>query len=421
MGKRSSTPDQASLGHPPHHIVDALPWAILFISLPDETCRFANNRASRWLGQPASQIIGQSIRDLFGDEAYHILKQGCPQVHEGHTVEHEATLPLPADAKPRTVRIRLIPETDATTSLTGCLIVIEDMAEIRAAQDLLEQENAELEARIAHRTQELQQLNTELRHEIDSRHAAEQQLTEHREELAHVSRISVLGETATALAHELNQPLAAISNYASAVLKRMEKGDASIEELAVPLREVAAQAERAGNVIRQLREFFRKRQAQVVPLNINELVSETLSLTEFTARSRQIRIDFDPADHLLTTRGDPILFKQVLFNVVHNALDASSDVAPENRQIRLRTTVSSNHNWVQVRVRDWGPGVPADDLIRIFEPFYTTKKEGMGIGLAIAKRIIEAQRGCLSAHRRMPSGLEMIIELPVTPSDDLTV
>ncbi|WP_428389423.1 ATP-binding protein [Mucisphaera sp.] len=405
----------------PTQMLNSLPFCVAYVSLPDETYRYCNPAYQTWLGKPPAELIGTPIRDFIGEQAYALIHPHCLKAAQGQVTQYEAQIRFPS-GKEHAIRVRLFPDTSHGTPCPGCVVMVEDIGNIQLTQAQLLRLNAELEEGIARRTRELEAANDELRAEIDTRHLVEQQLAEHREELAHVARISTLGETATALAHELNQPLAAISNYANAVIKRMQSGDATIEQLEVPLREVASQAERAGNVIRQLREFFRKHETQSIKLKVTPLLEETLSLVQRPLANANITLDYQAAHNLPHIQGDPILFKQVLFNLLRNAIDATvaaDDQQDEHRLIKVRAVASPNKKWVQIRVRDWGSGVPQEDLIRIFEPFYTTKKDGMGIGLAIAKRIIEAERGCLSAHRRQPQGLEMIIELPVRSDNEL--
>lgn len=241
---------------------------------------------------------------------------------------------------------------------------------------------------------------------------AEEEVRRQRERLAHVGRISTIGEMAAGLAHEINQPLTAISNYARACRHMVAGGQSDAEELAAALDKIAAQAERAGEVIRRLRGMIRRREGEEADVDINELVREVAGLAEADARAYGLRLRLELTPELPPVHCDTVQIQQVLLNLVRNAIDAMLDDAPVDgaQTIRLRTLLDGGA--IMVSVQDTGPGVSDQAASRMFTPFFTTKQEGMGLGLSISKNIIEAHGGELNHREATPAGTEFWFTLP---------
>ncbi|MDP3294428.1 MAG: ATP-binding protein, partial [Nevskia sp.] len=240
-----------------------------------------------------------------------------------------------------------------------------------------------------------------------------------RTRLAHVARIGTLGEMVSGIAHEVNQPLTAIANYASAARRflRAGTGAVDIEELAVILDKIAAQAERAGQVIRGLRSLSRRRDAVRERLEVGVLISEVARLVEFELRARGWRLQLEVEEALPAVCGDAVQIQQVLLNLIRNGLEAMAEQA-SGEAVEVRA-LRAGSGWVEIRVRDSGPGVPSEVEERLFEPFYTTKAQGMGLGLSICQSIMSAHGGELRYRRgEQGAGAEFVIRLPVAMADE---
>ena len=246
------------------------------------------------------------------------------------------------------------------------------------------------------------------------RKAAEKTARAHEAELAHLSRVSTMGQMASGLAHELNQPLAAILNYASVCLAQIESQPGSPATALTAIQEVMNETRRAGTIISRMRSFVRKQQPQTVPLDMNELVRESVRMMEFELRHQQVRPRLELAPDLPKALGDAVQIEQVLVNLVFNALEAMGDAGSSRKGLTVRTASNDQGRSVRVCVVDTGPGMSPDDLGRLFEPFFTTKPKGMGMGLNISRSIIESLGGRLLAARNPDSGMQFCFTVPAT-------
>jgi C4-dicarboxylate-specific signal transduction histidine kinase len=228
--------------------------------------------------------------------------------------------------------------------------------------------------------------------------------------LAHVARLTTLGEMAAGLAHELNQPLTAIVNFTQGCVRRIRAGTAQTEELLEVLEEVAAQAERAGEVIRRMRRFAHRIEPCRTSLDVNGLIREAAQLDEAEIRSSSTRLRFNLAEALPAVLGDQAQLEQVLLNLIRNAQEAMAQNAPEQREL----TLASSHarGLVTVAVHDTGPKLAAAVRARLLDEFFTTKPQGLGLGLAISRSIIEAHGGRLWVENRA-GGTTFSFTLPV--------
>lgn len=233
----------------------------------------------------------------------------------------------------------------------------------------------------------------------------------HREELAHVSRLSAMGEMASGLAHEINQPLAAINNYANGAIRRIDGQRASLPDLTEALRHIADQSDRAGQIIRRLRAFVIKRGTVRSSEHINALIKETLALLEADILEQQGRIALDlaPDDDLPLIHVDGIQIEQVLVNIIRNALEAMQSSSIELRQLTIASRLDPDGQ-IHVTLTDYGPGLTDSQRDHLFAPFFTTKDDGMGMGLTISQSIIQAHEGRLWATPN-PAGRGTIFHL----------
>lgn len=257
----------------------------------------------------------------------------------------------------------------------------------------------------------------ELRQALDQRKAIEARMRVHQEQVEHLSRLSILGELSGTLAHEINQPLASISNYAQSLVRRVDNGrltDAAVREASV---EIAGQAERAAGILGRIRSFARKRAAVRERRELGQLVREAVALFMGMLSNRpEIRIDDGMAANC-TVDVDPLQIQQVVLNLLKNGLDAMQDLPAAERRllITLEREGNGEREVLRVVVRDYGLGLAPEAREHLFEPFFTTKPDGLGLGLSICATIIEAHGGRLST--RSPTdgpGLEFTFSLPLS-------
>ena len=251
---------------------------------------------------------------------------------------------------------------------------------------------------------------TSRRRQEQQRRAAEEAVREARERLTHVARLSTLGEMTTGLAHELNQPLTAIATYARAAERLAAQGPAQHEEVVSALQQIAAQALRAGEIIKRLRLLVRNRETQEELLDLNALVRELVILAQSDARANGVQLQLELAPVLPMVLGDAIQLQQVMLNLVRNAIDAVCADAGSERTVRLCTAPCDEG--VEMCVLDAGPGIDPAIRERLFEAFATTKPEGTGLGLAISRSIIESHRGKLNWRANAPRGSCFYFHLP---------
>lgn len=252
-----------------------------------------------------------------------------------------------------------------------------------------------------------------IQRDITERRSAEQAAEQRQAELAHVARLSTMGEMASGLAHELNQPLAAILSYAQGCLRRIDAGRADPPALRDAVLRIAAQAQRAGQVIQRLRHFVRKREPRRTPTDLNELVREAAGLMDGEARRHGVRIQFELAPDLPLVLTDSIQIEQVVLNLLRNAIEALMMAGVEAPCIIVRSEEKRAQGQVWLEVRDNGPGISPQHVDHIFSPFYTTKPHGMGMGLTISTTIVEAHGGRLWATSNPGGGVTFHLMLPL--------
>jgi two-component system sensor kinase FixL len=247
--------------------------------------------------------------------------------------------------------------------------------------------------------------------DITSRRKAEAGYREHLAELAHVARVSLAGEMAAGLAHELSQPLTAISAYARGCLRLLAGSVPEAALLHEGMAEVLQQAERAGDVLDRLREFVRGGEYRRALIEIQPLIDAAVSLTRMEAIEQEVEIEARIDPGVPAVLADQVQIEQVLLNLLRNAMDAMDAANTKPRSIVVEARRNGSRA-VEISVADSGPGVAAEVTDRIFEPFVTTKPLGMGMGLSISHSIVESHGGSLRMARRVPSGAIFLFDLP---------
>ena len=246
----------------------------------------------------------------------------------------------------------------------------------------------------------------------DQRHA-EQQAREARERMGRVSRLATMGELAAGIGHELNQPLAAISNYAQASARLLKAPQPDLPEIAGALAQIGSQALRAGDIIRRLRSLVRSEEPRRAPINPNQLVRDVQHLLATDARVHDGRLILSLMPDAQIVNVDTIQIQQVLLNLVHNAFEAMDECANGEslRQVTLATRLV-DADQLEISCADCGPGVSDEIATRLFEPFFTTKSNGTGLGLAISRSILKAHNAVLTFRPNQPHGACFCFCLP---------
>jgi len=233
-----------------------------------------------------------------------------------------------------------------------------------------------------------------------------------RQEIAHAGRVSLMGQLASALAHEISQPLGAILRNAEAADLFMQSPSPDLDEIRAILADIRADDQRAGMVIDRMRALLRRNELEARLLAVDEFVADVMGLVQADALARRVKLSTDISSGLPRVRGDRVHLQQVLLNLVVNGMDALEGSSRLDR--RVHTTVHLNGTrMVEIAVSDTGPGVPTDVLPRVFDPFYTTKPTGMGIGLAVSRTIIEAHGGRIWAENDPRGGAIFRFALPL--------
>ena len=344
----------------------------------DGTITFVNPEMVRLTGWTADELIGRSQHDLLHHshvDGRPYPKRDCPvgatfRENRQHHVDDEVFWRKDGSSFP--VEYASAPLRDREGKVLGAVIVCRD---------------------------------------ISARKAAEEEQRRHLTEMAHVSRLSTMGEMASQIAHELNQPLSAITNYAGACMRRLQDDRADRDSLLEAMQLLSTQAHRAAQIVRQIRDFIRKRDPQRGPIEINALVVQTAQLVSVEAGRAGVDIDLDLAETLPSVNGIVIELEQVVVNLLRNAIEAVGHNPTDQRRITIRSTFNAD-DVIHIEVRDNGPGMDPTALSEAFTPFYTTKRSGMGLGLAISRRIVEAHGGRLWAEVEAGGGTTFHIDLP---------
>lgn len=352
-------------------IVETSDDTIISVSL-DGTVQTWNAAAQRVFGYSPFEMIGGSIFKIIPAEKTQEEWDILSRVKNGESLHHYETTRLRKDKHEITIWLSVSPVRDAAGNIIGASKIARDVTEQRLA---------------------------------------EQRTTALQTELAHVSRVSAVGQLSSALAHELNQPLTAIMNYVSAAKMRLSKNSHNKSEKTITLLDRAiGQAERAGAIIQRLRAFLEKREPQRAEEELNTVLQEAIALGFVGSTDEGVKLVLDLDGDLPPVQVDKIQIQQVIVNLIRNATEAMRDSS-------IRELVISSYragpNLVEVAIADTGPGVSDAVADQLFEAFVTTKEAGMGVGLSICRTIVEAHGGRISTAPNRPNGTIFKIQLPV--------
>ena len=250
--------------------------------------------------------------------------------------------------------------------------------------------------------------------DVTERKRAEERARMHQAELMHMARLSTMGELATTLAHELNQPLTAIVTYTEGVARRLRAGEAIGAGFREVLERTAVMAKRAAQILRGIRDFVRKQEIARQPVDLNAAIAAAIDLTGSEARHKGIAVVVDLAKGLPQVKGSFIQLEQVVLNLIRNAFEAMESTLAGEHVLRVSTARNVSEE-IHLTVQDTGPGLPPELGLRVMEPFVTTKKNGLGMGLAISRTIVEAHGGRLWVSSPLGGGTMVHVALPSPP------
>jgi PAS domain S-box-containing protein len=251
---------------------------------------------------------------------------------------------------------------------------------------------------------------------ISERRNAELEARQRREELAHITRIITVGEMATSLAHEINQPLTAILCNAQAARRFLSGAATDLDEVRQILDDIINDDQRAGEVIRRLRTLVRKEAPRLETVDLNHTVQEAMALARTTSLLDRLSVTAELSTELPALKGDHVQLQQVMLNLLLNAISAMKDAPPASRKLTIRTA-REDIRTARVSVTDSGTGIGKCDVDRLFEPFYTTKADGLGMGLSISRTIVKAHQGTIGAENNPKGGATFYFTLPLDLGD----
>ena len=357
------------------------------------------------------QVEGRSAYDLYPDEAakYHhddlqVIRLGEPKLG---IVEILTT----ASGEKRWVRTDKIPYRDEHGEIVGVIVFAVDISERVSAEEALQRAHEELERRVDERTQQLAATVEMLHVEMVERQRAEELIRQQQAELAHVLRLRTVEGIAAQLAHEINQPLGAVVNFARGLARRLDSPELDVASAQRVTDQITRETLRAADVVRRLRSFLREDVPKKELCDPRDVVREAARLIGDEARRAGVALHLDLDPQAVEVEIDVIQIEQVVLSLLRNALEAMDARSPGPRSIVVQTVPTSDGG-VEVRVRDDGPGLPVDDVQKLFEPFFTTKKKSLGMGLSISQKIVEAQGGALRGAANPEGGATFAFTLP---------
>ncbi len=350
-------------------VIDSIPELIAYVDA-DLAYQFNNKAFENWFGFTRDEIKGKKVWQVIGKKPYAVLEKYVKKVMAGVTITFEEKLNYPYRGEVY-IRSTYVPNFDDECKVCGFFLLTSDITQSK---------------------------NNE---EGEKKHLLE---------LAHTSRIITLGEMSSQLSHELAQPLTSIETYSRACIKLIEKGRIEMSEIKDTFENISSQAMRAHDVMHELRNFVKK-DASRTNVSINDLIKSAIKLLQIEFREPQPDINLELSEALPQIFADRTLIEQVLINLVKNALEAMEALEKSKRNLTLQTELLKGSE-IMVSVQDSGPGLSDYEFSKIFEAFYTTKPDGMGMGLAITRSVIDAHGGELKVMPNSLGGTTFNFTLP---------
>jgi PAS domain S-box-containing protein len=356
-------------------ITNALPVLIAYVDV-ELRYRFNNEAYRAWFGVSPDQALGRHIQEVAGEGFFQAARPHLERALSGERVR--CALDVATDAgRPLSVEAIYVPDRGGHDGkVRGIYVLAIDVTE---------------------------------------RNLAQQEYRRLQDELLHAARVSTMGELAGALAHEINQPLSAIMSNAQAAKRYLTAATPDVEELKEILNDIIKEDTRASEVINRIRTLLKKSKMELEPLDLNSIFREILTLLDRDAVRRDIKIDLDPL--LPLVRGDRVQLQQVALNLVLNAFGSMNEQPCQKHCVQIRTCLKGTQ--VLAAVKDNGMGISAGDAEKLFKPFFTTKSEGLGMGLSICRSIILRHHGHIWAENNPDRGATFYFSLPVLSEDQI--
>jgi two-component system sensor histidine kinase TtrS len=352
-------------------ITDSMPALIAVIG-KDYRYRFCNHTYEEWFGMPVDEIIGKTISDVIGPAGYYLIKKQFDAVIKGSTETYEGYI-IYGDGSERYISAVMLPNVNENNQIDELFLLVNDRT---------------------------------------SQKKTEEEAQHHQTELAHLARMSSISELATGLAHELNQPLTTIKLLSRIGLLQLEAEVTDHDKLCEALENIGAEAMRAGEIIRHLRRLVAKKNPKREQINLNRLITETVSFVGTETKDASVIVELDLEENLPGIFVDGIQIQQVLINLLLNSIDAIRKVNDGNGKITI-TSRHEDQKRARVTITDTGCGMDNDTLDLMFNSFFTTKGEkGIGIGLSICRSLIERHDGEIHAKSTLGKGTTLTFTLP---------
>jgi PAS domain S-box-containing protein len=338
-----------------------------------------NAAAQRMFGYSAGEAIGQHMSMLLPPDRLDEEEGILTQLRKGKRVDHFETVRLSKAGKEIHVSVTSSPIRNSEGEIVGASKIARDISAQKRADAAIRWQQSAME---------------------------------------HMARLNTMGEMAAGLAHEINQPLSSVLTYAGVSLDMARSEQGSLKQIATALENVFSETQRAGEIIRRLRDFIHKREPSRELVNVNELIQDSVHLLQHDLRQAEITVHMKLASHLPGVSADRVQLVQVLVNLVRNARDAMIDPGATGRELIIASSAQGNE--LKIEVIDRGCGLTSDQMNRLFDRFFSTKATGLGMGLAISKTIIDSLDGRLTGTRNEGNaGMNFSISLPIQNQETL--
>lgn len=350
-------------------LTDTLPEMLIFLD-PQYHIHFSNATFNNWIGSNTRDVLGRNLTELLDKALFERLTPCIDIALAGQTISHGVDLNYP-DLGQCHFQASYIPHI-AEGEVLGCCVILIRKSQVNGAADNEKEQ----------------------------------------EKLTYIQRMATIGEMASTLAHDLRQPLGAINSYASGLMRMLNNGQPA-EKTTPIVRKIANQVERADDIVDNVRGFISRQADGYEPVNLNVLLQKVLSLSNSRARKMGVDMRYTEAPPLPEVKGDSVQLQQVLINLINNAMEAMQVNGPEKQRVLWLMIEEPEAGFIQLVVEDSGPGIPAERIETVFDSCNTTKLEGMGMGLAISRSIVEWHGGRLWAESQPGRGARFCLSLPV--------